>query len=52
MKDLLLHAVINNVDEWKSIIDATSSMTETIMFICNTDGITLRGMDESHVALF
>jgi len=48
---LLLKARIKNVEEWKAIINAIGDIVEDAMFICNTDGITFRGMDPSHVAL-
>jgi len=48
---LLLLARIRNVVEWKAILNAISGMIEDAMFICNSDGITLRGLDSSHVAL-
>lgn len=51
MCNLLLKARIKNVGEWKSILNAIGEMVEDAMFICNTDGITFRGMDSSHVAL-
>jgi len=47
----LLKARIKNVGEWKAILNAIGDIVEDAMFIVNTDGITFRGMDPSHVAL-
>jgi len=47
----LLKARIKNVGEWKAILNAIGGIVEDAMFIVNTDGITFRGMDPSHVAL-
>ena len=48
---MLLKAKITNVGEWKAILSAIDEIVEEAMFICNTDGITFRGMDSSHVSL-
>jgi len=48
---LLLRAKIKNVTEWKAVLNAIGDLVEDAMFICNSDGITFRGMDPSHVAL-
>ena len=48
---MLLRARIKNVEEWKAIINAIGDTVDEAMFICNTDGITFRGMDPSHIAL-
>lgn len=48
---MLLKARIKNVGEWKAVLNAIGEMVEDAMFICNSDGITFRGMDASHVAL-
>lgn len=48
---LLLEAKIKNVNEWKSILTAIGDITDEAMFICNSDGITFRGIDPAHVAL-
>src|SRR2546428_10988831 len=49
--NLSLRAVIKNLGEWKAIVSAIGAMVEDAMFICNSDGITFRGMDASHIAL-
>ena len=41
---MLLKAIIKNISEWKSIINAISNISEEAMFICNSDGITFRGL--------
>ncbi len=43
--------MIKNVGEWKAIVNAIGAIVEDAMFICNSDGITFRGMDASHVSL-
>ena len=48
---MLLKAIIKNISEWKSIINAISNISEEAMFICNSDGITFRGIDPTHVSL-
>ena len=48
---LILKAKIKNVGEWKAILSAIDEIVEEAMFICNTDGITFRGMDPTHVSL-
>jgi len=48
---LLLKAKIKNIGEWKAILNAIDEIVEEAMFICNTDGITFRGMDPTHVSL-
>lgn len=48
---LLLNTVIKNVEEWKAILEAINVIVENAMFICNSDSITFRGLDPSHVAL-
>ena len=48
---MLLKAKIKNVAEWKAILNAIDEIVEEAMFICNTDGITFRGMDPTHVSL-
>lgn len=48
---MLLRAKIKNVTEWKAVLNAIGDLVEDAMFICNSDGITFRGMDPSHVAL-
>jgi len=48
---LLLEAKIKNVSEWKSILTAIGDIADEAMFICNSDGITFRGIDPAHVAL-
>lgn len=48
---MLLKAKIKNVGEWKAVVNAIGDMVEDAMFICNSDGITFRGMDASHIAL-
>jgi len=47
----LLKAKIKNVMEWKAVLTAIGELVEDAMFICNSNGITFRGMDSSHVAL-
>ncbi|MEM3063961.1 MAG: proliferating cell nuclear antigen (pcna) [Candidatus Nitrosotenuis sp.] len=47
----MLKTVIKNVGEWKAVINAIGDIVEDAMFICNSDGITFRGMDASHIAL-
>ena len=37
--------------EWKAVLSAIDEIVEEAMFICNTDGITFRGMDPTHVSL-
>lgn len=39
------------MSEWKAVLNAIGDLVEDAMFICNSDGITFRGMDASHVAL-
>ena len=46
-----LSCKIKNVEEWKAVLDAISTITEDAMFIVNTNGISFRGIDSSHVAL-
>ena len=46
-----LSCTIKNVEEWQSVLDAISALAEDAMFIVNTDGISFRGTDPSHVAL-
>ena len=48
---MLLRAKIKNVTEWKAVLNAIGEIVEDAMFICNSDGITFRGMDPSHIAL-
>lgn len=48
---MLLRARIKNVAEWKAVLNAIGEIVEDAMFISNSDGITFRGMDASHVAL-
>jgi proliferating cell nuclear antigen len=48
---LLLDAKFTNIAEWKSILQAISEIADEVMFICNQEGITFRGMDSSHVSL-
>ena len=48
---MLLKAKIKDVAEWKAILNAIDEIVEEAMFICNTDGITFRGMDPTHVSL-
>ena len=48
---MLLKAKFKNVGEWKAILNAIDEIVEEAMFICNTDGITFRGMDPTHVSL-
>ena len=48
---MLLKAKITNVSEWKAVLNAIGEIVEDAMFICNSDGITFRGMDPSHVSL-
>ena len=46
-----LSCKIKNVEEWKAVLDAISTITEDAMFIVNTDGISFRCSDSSHIAL-
>ena len=48
---MFLKAKIKNVNEWKAVLSAIDEIVEEAMFICNTDGITFRGMDPTHVSL-
>ena len=48
---MLLNVKFTNILEWKSILQAINEITEEVMFICNPNGITFRGMDSSHVSL-
>jgi len=48
---LLLKARIKNVVEWKAVINAIGNIVEEVMFICNDDGISFRGMDPARIAL-
>jgi proliferating cell nuclear antigen len=48
---LFLKAKIKNVSEWKAVLNAIDEIVEEAMFICNTDEITFRGMDQTHVSL-
>ena len=48
---LLLDAKFTNIAEWKSILQAMGEIADEVMFICNQEGITFRGMDSSHVSL-
>lgn len=47
----LFKAKIKNVQEWKLILNAISGVMRDAMFIINNNGITIRGMDPSHIAL-
>jgi proliferating cell nuclear antigen len=47
----MLKAVMKNTSEWKAVVNAIGDVVEDAMFICNSDGITFRGMDASHIAL-
>jgi len=46
-----LSCQIKNVEEWQAVLDAISALVEDAMFIVNTDGVSFRGTDPSHVAL-
>ena len=46
-----LSCTIKNVEEWQAILDAISALVEDAMFIVNTDSVSFRGVDPSHVAL-
>ena len=48
---LILKAKIKNVGEWKAVLSAIDEIVEEAMFICNTDSISFRGMDPTHVSL-
>ena len=48
---MLLDAKFTNIAEWKSILQAIGEISDEVMFICNPEGITFRGMDSSHVSL-
>ena len=48
---MLLDAKFTNIMEWKSILQAIGEITDEVMFICNPEGITFRGMDLSHISL-
>ena len=48
----MLTAIIENVLEWKAVLNGISDLAEESMFVINFDGITFRGIDPSHVALF
>jgi proliferating cell nuclear antigen len=48
---LLLNVKFANILEWKSILQAINEIAEEVMFICNQEGITFRGLDSSHVSL-
>tara|TARA_Y100001936_G_scaffold117743_1_gene115228 strand:- start:1860 stop:2609 length:750 start_codon:yes stop_codon:yes gene_type:complete len=48
---MLLDVITTNVSEWKSIVNAIGNISEEAMFICNSDGITFRGIDPTHVSL-
>ena len=39
------------MSEWKAVLNAIGDIVEDAMFIINSDGITFRGMDPSHIAL-
>ena len=51
MIDLVFTAKTNGSDDLKAIISAISTLVEEATFVANTEGITFRGMDPSHVAL-
>ena len=51
MNKKLLYAKFTNVSEWKAILTAIGEISEDAMFICNTDGITFRGIDPTHISL-
>ena len=48
---MLLNVKFANILEWKSILQAINEIAEEVMFICNQEGITFRGLDSSHVSL-
>ena len=48
---MFLNAKIKNVDEWKAVVNAIGDISEDVMFICNDDGVTIRGVDSVHIAL-
>jgi proliferating cell nuclear antigen len=48
---LVFDAIIKNVDEWKAVVNAIGDIVEDVMFICNDDGVTFRGVDPAHVTL-
>ena len=48
---MLLDAKFTNIAEWKSILQAIGEIADEVMFICNQEGVTFRGMDSSHVSL-
>lgn len=47
----LLKARFVNIEEWQSIINAISTIAEDAIFICNSEGVIFRGMDESKKVL-
>jgi proliferating cell nuclear antigen len=48
---LVFSAKTSGSDDLKAIISAISTLVEEATFVSNTEGITFRGMDPSHVAL-
>ena len=48
---MVLSAQISGSDDLKAIISAISTVVEEATFVANSEGITFRGMDPSHVAL-
>ncbi len=48
---MVLSAKISGSDDLKAIISAISTVVEEATFVANSEGITFRGMDPSHVAL-
>ena len=51
MIELVFSAKTSGSDDLKAIISAISTLVEEATFVANTEGITFRGMDPSHVAL-
>lgn len=51
MIGLVFAAKTSGSDDLKAIISAISTLVEEATFVANTEGITFRGMDPSHVAL-
>lgn len=50
-EDFLLNLKIHNVEEWKSILNATKQISENLMLLANFDELSLRSIDESHISL-
>lgn len=48
---MLLKVQFSNLFEWKAILQSIGDISDEVMFICNQEGITFRGIDPAHIAL-